>query len=85
MPIAYSYHPSTLFFLRAQASHHARINSRAVYPMIEVNERIEVPSTPKAVWAILSDPSAVVECVEGAALGERDGLGLGGAPRDAER
>mgnify|MGYP003334409986 CR=1 FL=1 len=39
--------------------------------MIEVNERIEVPSTPKAVWAILSDPSAVVECVEGAALGDK--------------
>ena len=39
--------------------------------MIEVNERIEVASTPQAVWTILSDPSAVVECVEGAALGEK--------------
>ena len=39
--------------------------------MIEVNERIEVPSTPQAVWAILSDPNAVVECVEGAALGDK--------------
>ena len=39
--------------------------------MIEVNERIEVASTPQAVWAILSDPSAVVECVEGAALGDK--------------
>lgn len=39
--------------------------------MIEVNERIEVASTPQAVWAILSDPNAVVECVEGAALGEK--------------
>ena len=39
--------------------------------MIEVNERIEVPSTPQAVWAILSDPSAVVKCVEGAVLGEK--------------
>jgi len=39
--------------------------------MIEVNERIEVASTPQAVWVILSDPNAVVECVEGAALGEK--------------
>ncbi len=39
--------------------------------MIEVNERIEVASTPQAVWTILSDPNAVVECVEGAALGEK--------------
>jgi carbon monoxide dehydrogenase subunit G len=39
--------------------------------MIEVNERIEVSSTPQSVWAILSDPSAVVECVEGAELGEK--------------
>lgn len=39
--------------------------------MIEVNERIEVASTPQAVWSILSDPNAVVECVEGAELGEK--------------
>ena len=39
--------------------------------MIEVNERIEVASTPQAVWVILSDPSAVVECVEGAVLGDK--------------
>ena len=39
--------------------------------MIEVNERIEVPSTPQAVWAILSDPTAVVDCVEGAVLGDK--------------
>ena len=39
--------------------------------MIEVNERIEVESTPQTVWTILSDPSAVVECVEGAELGEK--------------
>ena len=39
--------------------------------MIEVNERIDVASTPQAVWAILSDPHAVVECVEGAVLGEK--------------
>mgnify|MGYP001618033135 CR=1 FL=1 len=39
--------------------------------MIEVKERIEVPSSPQAVWEVLSDPHAVVECVKGASLGER--------------
>ena len=39
--------------------------------MIEVNQRIDVSSSPQAVWAILSDPHAVVECVKGASLGER--------------
>jgi carbon monoxide dehydrogenase subunit G len=39
--------------------------------VIEVNERIEVQSAPRAVWAILSDPHAVAECVPGAALGEK--------------
>jgi len=39
--------------------------------MIEVNERIVVPSAPRAVWSVLSDPRAVVECVSGATLGER--------------
>jgi len=39
--------------------------------MIEVNERIEVASPPEVVWALLSDPRAVVECVPGAALGEQ--------------
>ena len=38
--------------------------------MISVNERIEVASTPQTVWAILADPHAVVECVEGAELGD---------------
>ena len=38
--------------------------------MIEVNERIEVPSAPRTVWDVLSDPRAVVECVPGAALGD---------------
>lgn len=37
--------------------------------MIEVNERIEVPSAPRTVWSVLSDPHAVVECVSGASLG----------------
>ena len=39
--------------------------------MIEVNERIEVPSAPRAVWDLLSNPSVVVECVPGAQLGEQ--------------
>lgn len=39
--------------------------------MIEVNERIEVPASPRAVWDVLSDPHAVVECVDGAALGDQ--------------
>lgn len=39
--------------------------------MIEVNERIEVPSAPHVVWGVLSDPQNVVECVSGATLGER--------------
>jgi len=39
--------------------------------MIEVNERIEVPAPMSTVWALLSDPRAVVDCVPGAALGEQ--------------
>ena len=39
--------------------------------MIEVNERIEVPATPQVVWKVLSDPYAVVECVPGAAVGNK--------------
>ena len=39
--------------------------------MIEVNERIEVPSAPRIVWGLLSDPHAVVECVAGASLGDQ--------------
>ncbi len=39
--------------------------------MIQVNERIEVPSSTGAVWEILSNPKSVVECVPGAALGEQ--------------
>ena len=37
--------------------------------MIEVKENIEVASPPGVVWALLSDPRAVVDCVPGAALG----------------
>ena len=39
--------------------------------MIEVSEQIEVASDPQTVWNVLSDPRAVVECLEGAALGEQ--------------
>jgi len=39
--------------------------------MIEVNERIDVPAGPDTVWALLSDPRAVVDCVPGATLGEQ--------------
>jgi len=39
--------------------------------MIEVNERIEVAAPPSAVWVVLSDPHAVVECVPGASVGEK--------------
>lgn len=39
--------------------------------MIEVNERIEVSSPRQAVWDLLADPYAVVDCVPGAALGDK--------------
>jgi carbon monoxide dehydrogenase subunit G len=39
--------------------------------MIEVNERIDVAAAPRTVWDLLADPNAVVECVPGAALGDR--------------
>lgn len=39
--------------------------------MIEVNEQVEVPASPRIVWDLLSDPRAVVDCVPGAALGEQ--------------
>lgn len=39
--------------------------------MIEVHERIEVQASPRAVWEVLSDPHAVVECVPGAGVGEK--------------
>jgi carbon monoxide dehydrogenase subunit G len=38
--------------------------------MIEISEQINVPSTPRVVWGLLSDPRAVVDCVPGAALGD---------------
>ena len=39
--------------------------------MIDVNERVDVPSAPKTVWDLLSDPRAVVDCVPGATLGDQ--------------
>ena len=39
--------------------------------MIDVSERIDVPSAPRTVWDLLSDPHAVVTCVPGASLGDR--------------
>jgi carbon monoxide dehydrogenase subunit G len=39
--------------------------------MIDVNERVDVPSAAQTVWDLLSDPHAVVNCVPGASLGEQ--------------
>jgi carbon monoxide dehydrogenase subunit G len=39
--------------------------------MIDVNERVDVPSAPQTVWGLLSDPRAVVDCVPGATLGDQ--------------
>ena len=36
--------------------------------MIEIRERFDVPAGPDAVWAVLSDPHAVVGCVPGAKI-----------------
>ena len=36
--------------------------------MIEIRERFDVPSSPDRVWAVLSDPHAVVGCVPGAKI-----------------
>jgi carbon monoxide dehydrogenase subunit G len=39
--------------------------------MIAVHESFAVPSDPRTVWEVVSDPGAVVGCVPGAALGEQ--------------
>jgi len=39
--------------------------------MIDVHEKFDVPSDPKTVWGVISDPQAVVTCVPGAWLGEQ--------------
>ena len=36
--------------------------------MIEVKEQFDVPASPERVWAVLSDPHAVVGCVPGASI-----------------
>ena len=38
--------------------------------MIDIQERFAVGAPPEEVYAVLSDPSALVQCVQGAALGE---------------
>jgi esterase/lipase/carbon monoxide dehydrogenase subunit G len=38
--------------------------------MIEINETFTVPAKPEDVYAVLSDPHAVVECVPGAEVGQ---------------
>jgi carbon monoxide dehydrogenase subunit G len=43
--------------------------------MITISEQFVVPYPPATVWAILSDPNAVVQCMEGAELGESLGDG----------
>jgi carbon monoxide dehydrogenase subunit G len=39
--------------------------------MIKVRENFSVPSDPRTVWSVVSDPQAVVGCVPGASLGEQ--------------
>jgi uncharacterized protein len=39
--------------------------------MIDVSERVDVPSAPQTVWDLLTDPHAVVNCVPGATLGDQ--------------
>ena len=39
--------------------------------MIEVNERVDVAAPPQVVWELLSNPHAVVNCVNGAKLGDQ--------------
>ena len=39
--------------------------------MIEVNERVDVAAPPETVWELLSNPHAVVNCVNGATLGDK--------------
>ena len=39
--------------------------------MIDVSERVDVPSALQTVWDLLTDPHAVVNCVPGATLGDQ--------------
>lgn len=38
--------------------------------MMDIHESFAIPSDPRTVWGIISDPRAVVGCVPGASLGE---------------
>ena len=38
--------------------------------MITISERVQIPHSPELVWSVISDPTLVVECVEGSELGE---------------
>ena len=40
--------------------------------MIEIHERFDFPAEPERVWAVLSDPQAVVGCVPGASIVGQD-------------
>jgi carbon monoxide dehydrogenase subunit G len=40
--------------------------------VIEIRERFDVPASPERVWAVLSDPEAVVGCVPGASIVGQD-------------
>src|SRR4051812_20761282 len=39
--------------------------------MMDVHESFSVPSDPRTVWDVISDPRTVVGCVPGASLGEQ--------------
>ena len=39
--------------------------------MIKLHESFAVPSDPRTVWSVISDPSTVVTCVPGASLGDQ--------------
>jgi carbon monoxide dehydrogenase subunit G len=39
--------------------------------MIKIHETFDVPSDPRTVWSVISNPREVVACVPGASLGEQ--------------
>jgi len=43
--------------------------------MIEIKERFDVAASPEQVWAVMSDPHAVVGCVPGASIVGQDADG----------
>jgi carbon monoxide dehydrogenase subunit G len=46
--------------------------------MIEIRRQVVIPSRPADVWQVLSDPSAVVHCIPGAALESQEGESFAG-------